>query len=68
MKVTEQQARKLGCPLMLGKGERKTCCRGSSCMAWRWTDKLTEGPDSYRAEPGPTGYCGLAGTPECAGN
>jgi hypothetical protein len=32
-------------------------------MAWRWTEVLHDGPDSYLSEPGPTGYCGMAGKP-----
>jgi hypothetical protein len=32
-------------------------------MGWRWTEYLYDGPDSYRSEPGPKGYCGLAGKP-----
>lgn len=38
-------------------------CIGSECMGWRWTSEMFDGPDSYRAEPGPKGYCGLAGLP-----
>jgi hypothetical protein len=40
-----------------------TNCLGSDCMAWRWTQPMFDGPDSYISEPGPKGYCGLAGLP-----
>ena len=42
---------------------RNCHCIGSECMAWRWTEPLTDGPDSYQSEPKPTGYCGRAGPP-----
>ncbi len=61
MNCTERVARTKWCHRMPRIVSNKSNCIGSNCMAWRWTDKLTEGPDSYRAEPGPTGYCGLAG-------
>jgi len=32
-------------------------------MGWRWTSEMFDGADSYRAEPGPKGYCGRAGLP-----
>lgn len=45
-------------------------CRGQACMAWRWYATHVSGEadhgelilrgDAY-------GYCGLAGSPECAG-
>ena len=38
-------------------------CIGSGCMMWRWNEPLFDGPDSYVSEPGPEGYCGLAGSP-----
>jgi len=36
-------------------------CIGSDCMGWRWSEPVFAGPDSYRSEPGPKGYCGRAG-------
>ncbi len=39
-------------------------CVGSKCMGWRWCEPLIDGPDSYQSEPGPKGYCGVAGMPE----
>ncbi len=42
---------------------RNCHCIGSECIAWRWTEPLIDGPDSYQSEPKPTGYCGLAGPP-----
>ena len=38
-------------------------CIASGCMMWRWNEPLFDGPDSYISEPGPEGYCGLAGSP-----
>lgn len=57
--VTDEKAiTEKWCPLMRVK------CVGSACMLWRWAEPLTDGPDSYLAEPGPLGFCGLAGKPE----
>jgi hypothetical protein len=41
-------------------------CIGEQCMAWRWEEPGMDSrkmPDSYRADDGPRGYCGMAGTP-----
>jgi len=59
---TEAQAERLHCPMQFGK-DCGGACLSSRCMAWRWTEVLVDGPDSYKSEPGPTGYCGLAGKP-----
>ncbi len=58
---TEEQAKRHNCPLVARDINESTRCIGSACMAWRWTEHLFDGPDSYVSEPGPKGYCGLAG-------
>lgn len=67
MNVTEKDAGKLRCCGPEGCGtvedDGKRYCIGSGCMAWNWTEKMVNGPDSYISEPGPKGYCGLAGLP-----
>jgi len=66
--VTEKEARKKlccgpkNCGIYLEIDEARVCC-GSQCMAWQWCEVMTDGPDSYISEPGPKGYCGLAGLP-----
>lgn len=61
--LTEKQARERWCPLVGHRNKNQATCMASACMAWRFTEQLTDGPDSYQSEPGPTGYCGLAGKP-----
>ena len=72
MKVTEEQAKKVQCcgPQGCGfehaaaaGGDGQRYCIGSRCMAWRWTEPMVDGPDSYQSEPKPVGFCGLAGFP-----
>lgn len=70
MNVTEKEATKLRCcgPEGCGKSSVKTnagltvdsgrFCIGAKCMAWQFDVDLYAGPDSYVAEPGPTGHCG----------
>ncbi len=65
---TERQVEMVRCCGPEGCGEPDSnnndrYCIGAGCMAWRWTEAMFDGPDSYQAEPGPTGYCGLAGKP-----
>lgn len=61
---TEEKAKQRVCPRSMSL-EYPHCCVGEACMAWRWTTAMIfDAPDSYRAEPPPTGYCGLAGTPD----
>ncbi|WP_020504231.1 hypothetical protein [Lamprocystis purpurea] len=58
-------------PGQLGNGTIPTVstfapCLHEQCMAWRWEDPGMDSrkmPDSYRADDGPRGYCGLAGSP-----
>jgi hypothetical protein len=69
--MTEKQASKKWCPMYrlsagspdTSRDNRTGTCIGSSCMAWRWTEPLVDGPNSYQSEPKPEGYCGLAGRP-----
>jgi len=65
MIVTEKEAAKIICHRMIDpdKPLQDQICVGSSCMAWRWIERLEAGPDSYVSEPGPKGYCGSAGIP-----
>lgn len=65
---TEREAQVVRCCGPVGCGEPDAndddrYCIGARCMAWRFTEELFKGPDSYQSEPGPTGYCGLAGAP-----
>lgn len=68
MVTTEKEARGIvccgpeNCGVFLEIDEVRVCC-GSQCMAWRWSETMVKGPDSYISEPGPKGYCGLAGKP-----
>ena len=57
--MTENEARQAVCPYRFGRNQ--PYCLASLCMAWRWNEPMINGPDSYVSEPGPTGYCGLAG-------
>ena len=57
--VTEKEAQEMVCPGLTNVD----LCMGSKCMAWRWCETMVNGPDSYISEPGPKGYCGLAGLP-----
>lgn len=58
-------------PGQLGNGTIATVsgfapCLHEQCMAWRWADPAMDSEklaDSYRADDGPRGYCGLAGLP-----
>jgi hypothetical protein len=50
-----------GCGSIEDDGRRY--CETTMCMGWRWCEVLVKGPDSYISEPGPKGYCGLAGLP-----
>ena len=58
-------------PGQLGNGTIPTVsgfapCLHEQCMAWRWADPGMDSEklaDSYRADDGPRGYCGLAGLP-----
>ena len=67
MLKTELEASVQGCcgPTTCGRrdsaGDR--VCVSSACMAWRWAERMIDGPDSYVSEPAPKGYCGLAGLP-----
>ena len=62
--MPEREAKNKRCPrpapFVLDNGG---WCIGSNCMAWRWCETMVNGPDSYISEPGPKGYCGLAGLP-----
>ena len=61
---TEKQARTKWCPLtVITESNPGNHCIGSDCMLWRWEVALFDGPDSYVSEPGPRGFCGLAGKP-----
>ena len=62
MLITEKEANKRVCPLVSSSGQPYVC-EASNCMAWRWEIEMYAGPDSYMSEPGPKGYCGLAGKP-----
>jgi hypothetical protein len=55
MMIPEKEASHYFCPLMLATIGG---CRGSKCMAWRWT------PVPVYEETPLTGYCGLAGIPK----
>jgi len=57
--MTENESKDKLCPLMACRP--MSFCVGSNCMAWRWNEPMFNGEDSYVSEPGPTGYCGLAG-------
>jgi len=59
MILTETEAISKFCPYTTSINTGKFC-RGSLCMAWRWSNILF--PDS----PSRPGYCGLAGKPEAA--
>lgn len=62
MNVTEEIARTKRCPkahAFLADGAHQPTCIGSECMLWEFGVPMFDGPDSYVAEPGPTGHCGL---------
>jgi len=66
MLVTENQAAKIGCPLLtlaFGYQGRFTeadhvHCQGSRCMLWRWQAGRPS-PDGHQRR----GFCGLGGKP-----
>ncbi len=66
MNVTEAKARTKICPFRrISEGEETyglavipRCC-ASDCMLWEFDEPMFDGPDSYVAEPGPTGHCGM---------
>ena len=62
---TEKQAGRIICHRRIDANRpiQDQQCVGSMCMAWRFAEILVDGPDSYQSEPGPKGYCGLAGLP-----
>jgi hypothetical protein len=53
MNLREVDAKTKLCPVI------RDNCHGSACFLWEWDEPLFDGPDSYVAEPGPTGHCGL---------
>ena len=56
--ATDKVAKTKLCPIMAALGSGSNC-RGSACFLFEFDEELFEGPDSYVAEPGPTGHCGL---------
>lgn len=58
---TLDEAKTRICPI-ISTPEFRENCGASKCMAWRWTGRTTKVGDSDVKEP--TGYCGLAGTPQ----
>jgi hypothetical protein len=66
MLATENQAAKIGCPLLtLAFGYQGRFseadyvrCQGSRCMLWRWHAERAAPEDDERK-----GYCGLGGKP-----
>jgi hypothetical protein len=61
MLVKEQDAKRFFCPVV-SAAQQHIVCKGSHCMAWRWT---TYPADPQRHDEESTldqfGYCGLAG-------
>jgi len=61
MLVKEEDAKRYFCPVVSG-AQQHIVCKGSHCMAWRWTsapaDPLFPAGESGQQE---FGYCGLAG-------
>lgn len=61
MLVKEEDANKLFCPLISGANQY-IVCKGSHCMAWRWTSDMPEAKTVDLANMAQNlGYCGLAG-------
>lgn len=46
-----------------GQTEAGSYCRGSACMAWRWTSGFPLPDDPPAINERYQGYCGLAGRP-----
>jgi len=65
MIVKEKDSFQYYCPQTIASGADNAfnCCKGSSCMAWRWA--LEDNPDKTALPPfirsKTHGYCGIAG-------
>jgi hypothetical protein len=66
MQLTVLEASVKKCPNKLKHGGN---CIGMECMAWRWyfyvQRHVEKGPMDNSGGGRATGYCGLAGRPEC---
>lgn len=66
--MTEEEAKTKLCPQWIA-AERRICCEGSACMAWRWNKHWAETeiasgiPLQSKVTISDTeGHCGLAGS------
>lgn len=59
MNVTEGKARTMVCPILSIGKDIPAVCTASTCVWWEFDEPMFDGPDSYVAEPGPTGHCGV---------
>lgn len=68
--MTEEEAMKKKCPMMLSNHSISGYCLGSDCMAWIWEENHWQYLDKYGAQrdengniipPIKYGFCGMAG-------